>query len=486
VTTPGGDAARLAAIAAWDVPLLRGAIATMEAVAGRLRSWRARLEGVGRALASEEYWAGAAARSAVEVVDELASAAWVADSALHEAVAAFGRLGTEAAAAQDRAEEAVALAAVPDLVRVVLTPGPSPATTAAGAALAHAAAASTAASAADAALVGVGMRVGAVAAGLADLSEPPAAGPPVGRPPPAVAGWWASLPATAQLAAIRRMPAALGRLDGIPAWARDRANRRALAQAVADPRTSPPAAVTARALVDRIRGEEAAGRTVQLHLLDLEHDRVALALGDLDTADAVALMVPGVGNTPLDDLGRLLGDARDVDWSARSAAWGVTVATVVWLGYRTPGSALTVASRASAWQGGPALAATLAGLDAARTATGGRPPRTTVLAHSYGTVVVDEAADAPGQLAADAVVLSGSPGMEENAVSLEVTEVYDAAAVTDPVSWLAWFGRSTWALDYGSTGLPGEPGMGHSDYYAPGSSTLAAIGEVVAGTREPD
>ena len=106
-----------------------------------------------------------------------------------------------------------------------------------------------------------------------------------------------------------------------------------------------------------------------------------------------------------------------------------------------------------------------------------------MLAHSYGTVVVDEAADLDGELAADAVVLSGSPGMEEDARSLEAPEVYDATAVDDWIANLSWFGSSPREDGYGSTGLPTDPDMGHSDYYSPGSPTLPAIGEVVAGAR---
>jgi hypothetical protein len=118
--------------------------------------------------------------------------------------------------------------------------------------------------------------------------------------------------------------------------------------------------------------------------------------------------------------------------------------------------------------------------------TSGTPlPRTTVLAHSYGTVVVDEAADEPGPLAADAVVLLGSPGMEPTgAAGLEVPEVFDAAAPGDPISWVGWFGMSTYASPFGSSALPGEWWMGHSDYY--NHPTVAAIGEVVAGVRTPD
>jgi hypothetical protein len=107
-----------------------------------------------------------------------------------------------------------------------------------------------------------------------------------------------------------------------------------------------------------------------------------------------------------------------------------------------------------------------------------------VLAHSYGTVVLDEAADVAGRLAADAVVLLGSPGMERTgAAGLEAPEVYDAAALGDPVSWLGWFGSDTWAGPFGSTSLPTTWSMGHSEYYDAEHPTLAAMGEVVAGTR---
>ncbi|TFV66304.1 hypothetical protein E4P40_25515, partial [Blastococcus sp. CT_GayMR20] len=362
------------------------------------------------------------------------------------------------------------------------------AATAAAAALHHATAAGAAARDAWAATDRLGVLRAVEPAELGDLATADTArgtDPPLDRPPGEVAQWWAGLSAAAQVAAIDRVPAVLGRLDGLPGWARDRANRRVLAHVLTDPRTAKPAATTARSLAARIRDEEAAGRTVQLHLLDLDGDRVALSIGDLDTAEAVAVLVPGVGTTPLDDLGRLTGDARDLASSGRTVAPGVSVATVVWLGYRTPGSPRTMTSRASAWLGGPTLAAALAGLGAARTASGQPPARTSVLAHSYGTVVVDEAADAPGPLAADAVVLLGSPGMEDTAAGLEVPEVYDATSAADPVTWPGWFGSVPRADHFGSTALPVEPGTGHSEYYVPQSPTLTALAEVVTGSRRP-
>jgi hypothetical protein len=288
-----------------------------------------------------------------------------------------------------------------------------------------------------------------------------------------------------QGAVISVSPAVIGTLDGVPAWARDRANRLLLDRALRDPRTPEAAAVTAGVVARRIAREEAAGQDVQLQLLDLAGDRVVLALGDLDTADTVAVLVPGVGNSPEDDLGALVGNARHVGAAARAADPGATQATVVWLGYRPPANLWEGSTRFPALRWGPVLADSLAGLAAARTATATGRARTTVVAHSYGTVVLDEAADMPGRLAADAVVLLGSPGMEADAASLEAPQVFDAVSPGDPIPHLRWFIHGTDDLRFGSTALPVTPAMGHSDYLDPDFPTLAAVGQVVAGTSCP-
>ena len=125
----------------------------------------------------------------------------------------------------------------------------------------------------------------------------------------------------------------------------------------------------------------------------------------------------------------------------------------------------------------------LRGLAAARPASGHDRPRTSVVAHSYGTVVAGEAAEQPGRLAADAVVLLGSPGMPGDAHSLEAPEVYDAATFLDPVAKSEWFGTAPSEPEYGATELPVDPLAGHTHYYDAGRPTLPAIGSVVAGTR---
>jgi hypothetical protein len=73
--------------------------------------------------------------------------------------------------------------------------------------------------------------------------------------------------------------------------------------------------------------------------------------------------------------------------------------------------------------------------------------------------------------------------MEDDARSLEVPEVYDAAAPADLVAALGYYGRTTDGAAFGATELPVDFWMGHSDYYDPDRPTLAAMGEVVAGTR---
>jgi hypothetical protein len=486
MTAPLADGVRLSAVAAWDVSLARRAVTALAATIEGLLTWRARLEGVQRTVESGTSWSGPAARSAVAALAEAAAVGWAVGAAVDESLSAYRRLVVEATAAQDLAQQAIAETV--SLPGAAVTRPP-----AADAALRHAALTASAAADAGEALAGLGVRDAFAPADFPDLLvHVPLMGPiqaprvPGTRVPAEVAGWWAGLSEAQQGAVISLSPALIGALDGVPAWARDRANRLLLDRVLRDPRSSPGAAVTAGVVARRIAREEAAGQDVQLQLLDLAGDRVVLALGDLDTADTVAVLVPGVGNTPEDDLGGLVGNAKDVAAASRHASAGASLATVVWLGYRTPDTIVTGSMRFAAEAGGPALARSLAGLAAARTATATGRSRTTVVAHSYGTVVVDEAADEPGVLAADAVVLLGSPGMEGYAWSLEAPAVFDAASPSDPVTWFPWDGDRWTGGTYGATGLPLAPGMGHSDYLEPEFPTLAAVGEVVVGVRTPE
>lgn len=497
MTAPAVDVlpgTRVRAVAGWDVPALRRGLRELGELDDRFPAWRWRLDAVLRALDDDASWSGPAAAAARELLLRLSTEAAVLDAGLGDSRDECARLLRAGIVAADRAGTALALAPeLPVPLDVALAEADTPAAAVdrlvlgPGSTAPAVAAAREALAAADDALAAAGRAIDALAplggrGPWAGGAVPPA--PPRSRDADLVARWWAALPAAAQLSLVAASPSTVGGLDGVPAWARDRANRHVLRQAIEDPRADDDRRAVARVVARVLAAEEDAGRGAQLHLLDLAGDRVAVAFGDLDAADAVGIVVPGMNISPADDLEGVAGDARDLADAARRAEPGLAVATVAWLGYRAPRT-LSVLDRRAATRGGVVLDDALDGLAAARSSAGAPRPRTTVVGHSYGTVVLDEAADRPGRLAADAVVLLGSPGMEDDAASMEVPEVYDAASPADPISWVGWFGTETWSRSYGSTGLPADAGTGHSSWFDRDRPTLGAMGEVVAG-RRPD
>ena len=499
----------LATVAAWEPGLVRGATGVLGTVVARLPGWRSRVEDAGRAL--EAAWCGPASASAAAAVIDLSGVVAAVTRACDDSLASLERLSGNAGRAQALAAEARVLAAAagvdlaPDGRPLHPLPGPAPTMAAeqADALVARAAAAQRAsavaeealrlaaraaadAGEADDALGGLGV-VGAFApVAFDDLAALVALGTssvapalPGGRRPDAVATWWAGQSAASQRALVAADPQAVGGLDGVPGWARDRANRILLARALAAPDVPGHDAAVAVASVLTEHPD------ARLFLFAPRTGRVAVALGDVDTAAAVGVLVPGILTTARDDLGALVEDADRVAAAARAAAPGLAVATLAWLGYRSPQGPPEIVARTDARIGGHLLDDTLDGLAAARTAAGSSPPRTTVLAHSYGTVVVDQAAARPGRLAADAVALLGSPGTERGAAGLEAPEVYQASGGADWIAGLRWFGQEPWEPAYGAQALPTDPSEGHTDYYDPAHPTLAALGRVVAGP-DPD
>ncbi len=507
------SAPTLAEVAGWDVPLLRGAVWTLDSIAGGLPAWRARVEAVGRSLEDASCWYGPAAQAAGAALVEVSTVATAVTAALDESLEHAQRLLAEAETAQQLAERALAAAAsvpvvldgagrIADPTAVlpsVAGPGLEADRTAtalqaqelAAEALRAATRAGLAAGEATDALVRLGVSSTVTPATFDDLSWLVATAtamvsvpcPPTGAGPAAAAGWWASLSTSERNDAIRADPSRIGGLEGLPAWARDDANRSTVREVLGDEAAPGHAvAVSVAAEMDR---REAAGGEVQLHRFQPEEGLVALAVGDLDTADHVGLLVPGTGNDPIEDLDGLVDDAGAVADAATAAAPAAAVATIAWMGYRAPSNLAKAPSRRYSSPGGRALDATLDGLAAARASTPGGRPHTTVIGHSYGTLVIDRAADEPGPLAAHDVVLLGSPGMDNRAPGLEVERVYEASAPADPITWAEFHGEQTWEDSFGAIELPTDPVMMHWEYYDEWFPTLTPIGEVVSGVREP-
>jgi hypothetical protein len=495
-------------LACWDLPELRGGVGRLAQVADRLLPWRTRLDALGRRLGTAECWSGPAGSAAAAALVELSTTVSGVSGALGSSLASLRGLHAAAAEAHEWAVAArsggVSLDAAG--LPVGLPPPPSPIMAADQVAdvLAARQAGQLAAARAEEALRAAGRAlgcardaqqpltrfgiVGGAAIGFADLVVrlPPVLLSPLPAPgdPEDVAAWWAARTAREQVTVIDSRPAVIGPLDGLPAWARDRANRLRLAAALRDLPPGGDQRLLAEVVAGQLATWEAAGQATQLLQFDPAAGLVAVCLGDLDTAAAVGVLVPGINTTPDDDLPGLLREAAAVGSAAEDAAPGLAVAAVAWLGYRTPGLA-TMALPQAARRGGRALDLALDGVAASRSAPGAGPaPRTTVVAHSYGTVVAGQAARAPGRLAADALVLLGSPGLTGGeAEDLEAEDVYGAWSMADPVSWLQWFGDTPADPSFGDVPLPTELTEGHTDYYDRDRPTLAAIGQVVAGVR---
>ncbi len=493
--------------ARWDIPLLRSAVSSLDAVAGALLGWRARMEAVGRSLDDAECWYGPAAQAAGTALVDVSVVTTAVTTALNESLESAQRLLGEAETAQELAERALAAAAAVPVVldgagRLV---GPLPVQSGPGTlmldadqtaavlraqelaeeALAAASLAGRAASEAADALSALGVGRRSAPADFVDLaasvphSSPSSPVLQLGASRTEVAQWWAGLSTAARAEAIARAPYLVGGLDGLPAWARDEANRLHLEHVLADP--SSPGHEVALSVAREIATRTAEGDEVQLYQFQPAEELVALATGDVDTADSVAVVVPGIRNTVREDLDELGNVAATVADATVAAAPAATVATIAWFGYRPPGL-LGGISSAAADRGGAALDRTLNGLAAARSAD---RPRVTVVAHSYGTVVTGRAVAAPGHIAANALVLNGSPGLDLPVEQLEADEVYEATSASDYVTWLELHGRQTWDSDFGtSSRLPTEWDMGHAGYYDPEHPTVGAIREVVAGIHD--
>ncbi|GIF61040.1 alpha/beta hydrolase [Asanoa iriomotensis] len=257
---------------------------------------------------------------------------------------------------------------------------------------------------------------------------------------------------------------------------------------------TPALAYQASAAAMRAAGGAYAGWAASRHFLAFstrDDGTAAEVVGDLATADRIAVVVPGVDSTLATFTSGLGGvarrapatQARAVYDAALAADPAARVAVVAWLGYDPPeGVGLEAAREVRARAGARNLAA-FAGWLAAR-----RPDaRITLVGHSYGAVVVGLAAPRlPHQVTA--LIAVGAPGMGADDVAGLHTRaaVYAALAPTD------WIGRIPQARflglglgtrpatpSFGAAALPTTGVQGHDYYFSPGTATLAAIAAVV-------
>jgi len=260
-----------------------------------------------------------------------------------------------------------------------------------------------------------------------------------------VARLWAALSDAERRALIEEYADRLGGLAGVPYADRDAANRLVLDRLLEDPGV-PGSQRDALAAVRAALDEAAAlGTTVQLVTLDFPEGadpRAAIAFGDLDEAEYVGMVVPGMDNTVTKDMSKLTTAAYNL-YEEQGALAGPdsSRATIAWMGYQTPGAVpnLAVLGEGRAKDGAGYLTSELGGLHA----TGPDDRRVTVFAHSYGTRTATYSLSEGGS--ADALVMFGSPGVAEpvtSAADLDVPagEVYATRAEADGVAPIGLFG----------------------------------------------
>ncbi|MBP0453839.1 hypothetical protein J5Y04_30495 [Kitasatospora sp. RG8] len=306
--------------------------------------------------------------------------------------------------------------------------------------------------------------------------------PAAGTDPNSVKAWWNGLTDAQQQRIILNHPDQVGNLDGIPAAARDQANRTNLKnliqdrqRQIADLGPAPAATVgTGRfirpnpaytewktkrdALQEKLDGFQSIqnrldgkvdnglggpGSNPPLLLLgigDQGQGRAIISWGDPDKAKNVSSLVPGLNST-VSGVGG--GDARTAkriyDSAVNSARANgdvpPSVASVFWLGYDAPqldGPSVLMQDRAE--EGGAAYNKFLTGLRATHE---GAPAHMTAQGHSYGSLVVGKATQHPGGLPIDDIVLVGSPGVgvdKATQLGIGADHVYVGTAKYDPVA----------------------------------------------------
>jgi Alpha/beta hydrolase len=300
--------------------------------------------------------------------------------------------------------------------------------------------------------------------------------PPAGMTPKEINQWWTALDAAVQQQLIHQFPAQIGWLNGLPATARDQANRLEMSEEQASLERQlawlqahelpdvlwegikvgwvpNPAAEQWQAQVNQI-GTELGGISVleqslarggkggvpQAYLLGFSPSgigRAIVAYGNPDTAAATVTYVPGTGSTLA---------TSGVDTNSAIALWqqahkldpDQNVSSIYWLGCNAPqtnsiGGDLSLTSTADAISGAHSLAGFQSGLAAAHAT--GTPGRTVLLGHSYGSLVIGEAAAHDGVHPSDIIAVA-SPGLGVNSAAqlgIPPSHVWAGANVNDPI-----------------------------------------------------
>jgi pimeloyl-ACP methyl ester carboxylesterase len=320
-----------------------------------------------------------------------------------------------------------------------------------------------------------------------DLPDPHAA-------PARLARFFASLTASQRVSLARRYPLAVGNMNGAPVELRYRANRIALREQTGiertrmrDSRLSPSGQHEAGRRMQRFQSMSRAHR--QILAFDPEGSgRAAEVFGDLDRAERVSVVVPGV-DTALLTFQRThrkysapVGMAKALYAAEHEVSPTTRTAVIAWADYTSPaGLGIDSATAMRAEYGAVRLTALL------RALPGGAP--VSLFCHSYGSVVCGVAAHTLPDRVTD-IAVAGSPGMRvEKAAQLRtsarVWAMRDADDWVQDVPYLELGGLGHGAdpvsSAFGARVLSAREAKGHGGYFEPGTDSLRNLAGIGTG-----
>ncbi|MDX3257854.1 alpha/beta hydrolase [Streptomyces sp. MI02-2A] len=312
--------------------------------------------------------------------------------------------------------------------------------------------------------------------------------------PHRITHFFSSLSAHQRSRLVHRFPLAIGNMNGAPVRLRYAANRIALDQQrkverarMHDDRLSAVGQREAGRLMHRF---EALMRTDrQILAFDPEGSgRVAEVLGNLDRAQRISVVVPGV-DTDLLTFQRTfrsysapVGMAKSLYAAERKAGPLTRTAVIAWADYTAPGGLGVEAATAMRAEEGAVR------LNALVRALPGRSP-VQLYCHSYGSVVCGVAAHTLPSRVSDLAV-AGSPGMRTGTAAglrtpARVWAMRDADDWIQDVPYLEvggiGHGADPVSRAFGARVLSAQGAKGHAGYFAPGTESLRNFAEIGVG-----
>jgi hypothetical protein len=303
-------------------------------------------------------------------------------------------------------------------------------------------------------------------------------GPPKDATPQQNADWWKSLSAEERSDYLAIHPEVIGTLNGLPSEVRDEANHTVLAEthgkyrmelnSIPPEPTNKYTYITSGGYPSKVYTDEWMAwhnkysdrkdqltkaingmNTVQdrydnyngdptrkpylLGFDDKKLGHVIMSIGNPDTADNVTTYVPGTG-AKLESINGELTRAEMLQAKAAITDPLHTTASVVWLGYDAPQSIMGDAMEAKyADAGKDPLSDFLTGVDTAHVGN----VNSTVLGHSYGSLVAGEALRDHPDVPVDNAIMVGSPGVGANHaqdLNIPADHVWAATAKNDLIN----------------------------------------------------